>query len=283
VTGASTGIGLATALHFARAGDDVYAAVRNPGTAPELTAAIERDRLPVHVVTLDVDTDVSVDRGVREVLEKAGRVDVLVNNAGIGGGGPVEDVPVDWVKSLFETNYFGAIRMIRAVLPGMRERRSGAIVNVSSVFGRLSLAGHGHYAAAKWALEAISEALAQEVYRFGVRVVIVEPGAVVTPIFRKAQRFARPDSPYVDHVKRLLLVYGKIMPRASQPDDVARAIHEAVTAASPKLRYPVGDDAARLIAGRARLSDEAYVAGGRAMSDDEFLAELRARYGFDWS
>ena len=172
--------------------------------------------------------------------------------------------------------------MIRPVLPGMRERRSGAIVNVSSVFGRLSFAGHGHYAAAKWALEAISEALAQEVHRFGIRVAIVEPGAVMTPIFRKARRFAEPDSPYVDHVKRLLLVYSKIMPHASRPEDVAQSIHDAVRSATPRLRHPVGDDARRLIEGRVRMSDETYVATGRAMSDDEFLGELRARYGFDW-
>src|SRR5262249_26237011 len=145
VTGSSTGIGLATALHFGRLGDGVYAGVRNIATANDLTRAIEAETLPVHPITLDVDDQASVSRAVGEVIGRAGRIDVLVNNAGIGGGGPVEDVPVDWVKSLFETNYLGAIRMIQAVLPGMRERRSGAIVNVSSIAGRLAIAGHGHY------------------------------------------------------------------------------------------------------------------------------------------
>ena len=133
----------------------------------------------------DVDDAGSVQRGVAEVHGKAGRIDVLVNNAGIGGGGPIEDVPVDWVKTLFETNYFGVVRVTQAVLPGMRERRSGAIVNISSVAGRLAIAGHGHYSAVKHALEAMSEALAQEVQRFGIRVAIVEPGVVVTPIFAR--------------------------------------------------------------------------------------------------
>jgi NAD(P)-dependent dehydrogenase (short-subunit alcohol dehydrogenase family) len=265
VTGSSTGIGLATALHFGRLGDGVYAGVRNIATATELTGAIEAEKLPVHPVTLDVDDQASVTRGVGEVVARAGRIDVLVNNAGIGGGGPVEDVP-----------------MIQAVLPGMRERRSGAIVNVSSIAGRLAIAGHGHYSAVKHALEAISEALAQEVQAFGIRVAIVEPGVVVTPIFTKAKRFADPASPYAVHVHRLLLFYQMQMKTPSQPADVARVIHEAVTTKEPKLRYLVGDDAERLVAGRRKLTDEEYVATGRAMPDAEYLDLMRRRYGFEW-
>ena len=220
--------------------------------------------------------------GVAEVHDKAGRIDVLVNNAGIGGGGPIEDVPVDWVKTLFETNYFGVVRVIQAVLPGMRERRSGAIVNISSVAGRLAIAGHGHYSAVKHALEALSEALAQEVQRFGIRVAIVEPGVVVTPIFSKARRFADPASPYFDHVRRLLLLYQKQMPHAAQPADAARVIYEAATSLEPRLRWLVGEDARLLVAGRQRMSDEEYVARGRAMPDDQYLEEIRQRFGFTW-
>jgi len=282
ITGTSTGIGLATALHFGREGHDVWAGVRNPAAATDLWAAIDTERLPVRLVALDVDDAGSVQRGVAEVLDKAGRVDVLVNNAGIGGGGPIEDVPVDWVKTLFETNYFGVLRVTQAVLPGMRERRAGTIVNVSSVAGRLAVAGHGHYSAVKHALEAMSEALAQEVQRFGIRVAIVEPGVVVTPIFSKAKRWADPASPYFDHVRRLLLLYQKQMPHAAQPDDAARVIYEAATTSTPRLRWLVGEDANLLVAGRQRQSDEEYVAGGRAMSEEEFLDEARRRYGFTW-
>jgi len=282
VTGSSSGIGLATALHFGRLGDEVYAGVRNLSIATELAGAIEAEKLAIRPITLDVDDPVSVTRAVGEVLVRSGQVDVLVNNAGIGGGGPIEDVPVDWVKSLFETNYLGAIRMIQAILPGMRERRSGAIVNVSSIAGRLAIAGHGHYSAVKHALEAISEALAQEVHAFGIRVAIVEPGVVVTPIFTKARRFADPGSPYAVHVHRLLLFYQMQMKTPSQPADVARVIHEAVTAKEPRLRYLVGDDAERLVAGRQRLTDEEYVATGRLMPDAEYLDLMRQRYGFQW-
>jgi NAD(P)-dependent dehydrogenase (short-subunit alcohol dehydrogenase family) len=164
----------------------------------------------------------------------------------------------------------------------MRERRAGAIVNVSSVAGRLAVAGHGHYSAVKHALEAMSEVLAQEVQRFGIRVSIVEPGVVVTPIFSKAKRWADPASPYFDHVRRLLLLYQKQMPHAAQPADAAQVIYEAATTSSPRLRWLVGEDAKLLVAGRQRQTDEEYVAGGRAMSEEEFLNEARRRYGFTW-
>ena len=282
ITGCSSGIGLATARHFARLGDEVHAGVRHPSTAGELTAAIESDKLKIAPLTLDVDDDASVRRGVQEVIARSGRIDALVNNAGIGGGGPIEDVPIEFAKSMFETNYFGTIRMILAVLPGMRERRSGAIVNVSSIAGRLAIAGHGHNSAVKHALEAASEALAQEVLAFGIRVAVVEPGVVVTPIFSKARRFADPASPYRVHVHRLLLFYQMQMKMPSQPSDVAAVIYEAVTTREPKLRCLVGEDARRLTAGRQRLSDEEYVATGRPMADEEYLDLMRRRYGFVW-
>jgi len=164
----------------------------------------------------------------------------------------------------------------------MRERRSGAIVNVSSIAGRLAIAGHGHYSAVKHALEAISEALAQEVLEFGIRVAIVEPGVVVTPIFTKAKRFADPASPYAAHVHRLLLFYQMQMKTPSQPADVARVIHESVTTKTPKLRYLVGQDAEMLVAGRRKLTDEEYVETGRPMPDEEYLDLMRRRYGFSW-
>ena len=283
ITGTSTGIGLATALHFARKGHDIHAGVRNLGAAAELTQALAKEKLPIRPVTINVDKEASVKLGVGEVLKRSGHIDILVNNAGIGGGGPLEDVPVDWVKTLFETNYFGVIRMIRAVLPGMRERRSGTIVNVSSIAGRVAIAGHGHYSAVKHALEAASEALAQEVGGFGIRVAVVEPGVVITPIFTKAKRFADPSSPYFDHVRRLLLFYQKQMPKAAQPAEAAAVIYEAATTTSPRLRWLVGEDAKRMDEGRRRISDEDFISMARPMPDTEYVAQLQQRFGFDWS
>jgi NAD(P)-dependent dehydrogenase (short-subunit alcohol dehydrogenase family) len=282
VTGCSSGIGLATALHFARRGYDVFAGVRNVPTATDLAAAIEKDRLPAKVLALDVDDTASVKRSVDEVLAKAGAIDVLVNNAGMGGGGAIEEVPLDFAQAMFNTNYFGMIRMVQAALPSMRKRRSGAIVNVSSIAGRLAIAGHGTYSAVKHALEAASEALAQEVQGHGIRVAIVEPGVVVTPIFQKAKRFSDPAGPYAEHVRRLLLFYQAQMKMASQPEDAARVIYEAVTTTEPRLRWLVGEDARLLITGRTRLSDEEFIAGSRPMSDAEYIAEMKQRFGFEW-
>ena len=282
VTGSSSGIGLATALHFAGRGHEVYAGLRNPSSATELSEAIARDRLAIHPIMLDVDDAGSVQRAVSDVQARAGRIDVLVNNAGIGGGGPIEDVPIEFAKAMFETNYFGVIRMTQAVLPGMRARRSGAIVNISSIAGRLAIAGHGHYSAVKHALEAASEALAQEVYGFGIRVALIEPGVVVTPIFAKARRFADPSSPNAVHTHRLLLFYQMQMKTPSQPSDVAAVIYEAVTTSTPKLRHLVGEDARKLVAGRQRLTDEEYVATGEPMADEAYLDLMRTRYGFEW-
>jgi NAD(P)-dependent dehydrogenase (short-subunit alcohol dehydrogenase family) len=283
VTGTSTGIGLATAVHFARAGHDVHAGVRNADTAGELTAAIAKERLPIRIAALDVDDATSVQRGVREVLDRSGRIDVLVNNAGIGGGGPIEDVPVDFAKTLFETNYFGVIRMVQAALPAMRAQRSGTIVNISSIFGRVSIAGHAHYCAVKHALEAASEALAQEVQGFGIRVAIVEPGVVVTPIFTKAKRFVSPDSPYAEHVRRLLAFYRMQSRTASQPADAAAVIYEAATTDAPRLRWHVGEEARLLIEGRRRMSDEEFIAGARPMPEEEYIQQMARRFGFTWT
>jgi NAD(P)-dependent dehydrogenase (short-subunit alcohol dehydrogenase family) len=276
VTGSSSGIGLATALHFAHLGYDVFAGVRTVATSTDLAKAVAAEKLRVHPVALDVDDGDSVARAVSGI----DRVDVLVNNAGIGGGGPIADVPIDFARAMFETNYFGAIRMIQAVLPKMAAQRSGAIVNVSSVWGRVSIAGHAHYCAAKHALEAASEALAQEVFSLGIRVAIVEPGVVATPIFSKAKRHTTEGSPYAFHTRRLLLLY-QLVKTPSQPLDVAKAIHAAVTSETPKLRHVVGADAERVVTGRQRVSDEEYVATGREMSEDDFLALNRRRYGFD--
>ena len=215
-------------------------------------------------------------------MTEAGEVDVLVNNAGVGGGGPIEEVPLDFAKGMFETNYFGVLRMVQAVLPGMRQRRRGAIVNISSIGGRVAIAGHGHYCAVKHALEAASEALAQEVQGFGIRVAIVEPGVVVTPIFQKAKRFSDPAGPYAEHVRRLLLFYQLQMKVASQPVDAARVIFEAATTKTPRLRWLVGEDAKRLDAGRRHITDEEHIAGARPMDDAQYVEEMKRRFGFDW-
>ena len=185
VTGSSTGIGFATSEALARAGHDVIATMRSPDRAPALADLARRDSLPITVMRMDVDSDTSVSATIGEVLAARGRIDVLVNNAGLGHLGSVEETPLSTFRQVMETNYFGALRCIQAVVPGMRARKSGLIVNVTSVAGRLASPAQSSYCASKFALEALSESLAAEVKADGIRVAIVEPGVVATPIFGK--------------------------------------------------------------------------------------------------
>ena len=287
ITGSSTGIGLTTALHFARKGHQVFASLRNPESAPELTQVIADEKLPVTTIRLDVNDDASVQQGVAEVLQKAGHIDVLVNNAGVGGSGAVEAISVENAHQVFETNYFGAIRMIQAVLPGMRERKSGTIVMLSSIAGRVPFAGHGHYAASKHALEAISEILAQEVRAFNIRVAIIEPGVILTPIFSKGRRSPRSQTPnpiaehYADHTRRLLTFFQTQLKNPTMADVVAEAIEHAVTTDQPRLRYLVGDDARTILTGYQQITDEERVETGRPMTDEEYYDLMHKRLGVD--
>ena len=180
ITGTSTGIGLETALLFARRGYRVYAAARNPGASEGLQKGLANG-LSLTSVALDVNSDESVRQAVAEV----GPVDVLVNNAGIGDAAPVELMPMESIRALFETNFFGTVRMMQAMLPSFRERRAGAIVNIASVMGRVTLPNHGYYTATKFALTSLTETLAMEMRPLGVRVVSVEPGVILTPIWNK--------------------------------------------------------------------------------------------------
>ena len=202
VTGTSTGIGLATAAALGRAGHNVYATMRNPERAPELSQLAAAEKLRIKILTMDVDNDASVSRAVGEVLADVGRVDVLVNNAGVQGSGPIEETPLAEFRRVMETNYFGVLRCIQAVLPGMRKQRDGHIVNVSTIGGRIAGLSQGPYCGSKFALEAVSEILAGEVKAFDIRVAIIEPGVTETPIFAK-RRSVSTNSPYPQESRRM--------------------------------------------------------------------------------
>jgi NAD(P)-dependent dehydrogenase (short-subunit alcohol dehydrogenase family) len=276
VTGTSTGIGLATAATLARAGHTVYATMRNPKTAgEELRAIAEREHLPLRIAALDVDSDESTRTTFANILAEAGRIDVLVNNAGISGGGPTEETPMAVFRDVMETNYFGALRCIQAVVHGMRERRSGCIVNVTSVAGRLSLATHAAYSSSKFALEAASESLAQEVKAFGVRVAIVEPGVIATPIFGKVQ--PPPAGSNYPYGRRIYELFRVSLENPVSPDVVGEEIREIVESGSWKLRHPVGPDAEGFLAWRTSMSDEQWVEWG-ALSDEQWVEYVRQNF-----
>jgi NAD(P)-dependent dehydrogenase (short-subunit alcohol dehydrogenase family) len=279
ITGSNTGIGFATAIHLARANYRVSAGVRSPKKAEELQAAIDSG-LPIQMVQLDVDDDTSVTNAVEEARRKAGNIDVLVNNAGIGGGGPIELVPIEAAKQMFETNYFSAIRMIRAVLPQMRERRSGAIVNITSLTGRLASGGSGHYCASKFALEAASQILAVETLPYGIRVAIIEPGVIATPIFSKGQPPNLDGNPYVTPLRRMLKFFEAQLSEPTHTEAVAALVQEAIESDSPKLRYVVGKDAELLLKMRQQLSDEEWISSG-LISDEELFERMTKMVGIN--
>ncbi len=250
VTGATSGIGAACATELARAGHRVFGTGRRvvDGTrAGEGAGAFE-------LLRMDVDDDASVADGVGRVLAAAGRVDVVVNNAAFGIGGAIEDTSIAEAKALFETGFFGMLRVVRAVLPSMRARRSGCIVNVSSLAGRLALPYQGLYSAAKFAIEGASDALRMEVAPFGVRVVVVQPGDVATGFTasRREASGAGEGSVYRDAYRRVLAAVERDEHAGVPAADVARCIRGIVENPSPRTRYSVGLAGQRVA---ARLKD----------------------------
>jgi NAD(P)-dependent dehydrogenase (short-subunit alcohol dehydrogenase family) len=270
ITGTSKGIGLETALAFARAGHQVHATMRNPSQSPLLAETAAREKLPIIISIMDVDSDQSVSDAI-VAIQKSGPIDVLVNNAGVEGVGPVEEFPLAKFRAIMETNYFGALRCIQAVVPQMRQRRSGCIINISSVAGRICNPPLTSYCASKWALEALSEGLAGELKTFNVRVAIVEPGIIDTAM---AQRIGdpAPGSPY-GQTARFSVLFSKSLENPVPPSLVAEKILEVAQSESWQLRHPVGPDALGFLQWRTTMSDEDWIEMN-AGDDTTFFAKL---------
>jgi NAD(P)-dependent dehydrogenase (short-subunit alcohol dehydrogenase family) len=253
ITGCSSGFGRCAAIELARRRHEVVATARRSEALAELEVAQK--------LALDVDDDDSVDAAVT----RAGEVDALVNNAGWSANGPIEKVPLEAVRRMFETNFFGAARMIQALVPGMRARGRGVVVNVTSLAGRVAPPLAGFYAASKFALEGLSEALHYELSHFGIRVAIVEPGYVQTSFRDNATSHGVAEPPYDELQRRWrgsdeALVGG---PRPG-PEFVGVAIADAVEGRDTALRRPVGKDAELVTRARASMDDGAFEAAMRA-------------------
>jgi len=281
VTGANSGIGRATAIHLASHGYVVYGTVRSIDRATKAISMAEQAGVTIDWIELDIADDLSVKDGFTQILQDAGRVDVMVNNAGVGGNAVVEECPPALYQEVMNINLCGAVRCIQEVLPGMRQRNSGCIVNVSSVVGRFAALGQAPYVASKWALEAMSEALAQEIAPFGIRVAIVEPGITKSAIFAKNIDAPNSTGVYDAHYRRLFQFYAAGMAQSTQPTEVAEVILHAIQTASPQLRYPVSWGAVEMLSKRPNVSDADWVALGAIIEDSDYIAEFKRLFGVD--
>ena len=281
VTGANSGIGRATAIHLASIGHRVIGTVRATAKAEKLLRMADDAGVTVELAELDVADDDSVRGGFAEILERTGRVDHLVNSAGVGGNAVAEECPSELYLDVFNVNVCGSTRCAQAVLPQMRERGSGSIINITSVAGRIAALAQSPYVASKWALEGLSEGLAQELAPFGIRVVIVEPGVTKSAIFAKNIDAPNSSGAYDAHYRRMFQFYAAGMANATDPFEVGRVIEEAITTDEPKLRWPVSWAGVEMSALHDRISDEDWLELGMIEDDADYIERFRQIFGVD--
>ncbi len=280
ITGSNSGIGRSTAILLAAQGYEVYAAMRDLDKATKLLDGAAAANTQVKPIVLDVNDDASVRDAVASIETDHGPLDILINNAGIALNAAVEDVDIEAGKGVFETNFWGIIRCTQAVLPAMREQGSGHIVNISSVAGRIAAIGQVVYSASKWAVEAMSENLAQEVAPFGIRVSIIEPGVTRTAILPKNMGHPEPTA-YAAPYRRMLQFYARGIVANTPAEEVAEVIHGALEDPAPKLRYPCAWGGDELCEGRSRLDDADWVRLGTCKTDEEYYAAFETCFGLD--
>jgi len=256
VTGSSSGIGFETCLALARDGFHTFASMRDTKKAPPLQEAAEKENLNIEIIPLDVDKGDSIKSAVSKIISKVGRIDVLVNNAGYGLFGCVEDVPVDDFKKQFETNFFGIITIIQEIAPIMRKQGSGFIVNISSVAGRIGFPASPAYISSKFALEGLSECLRYELDQFGVKTIIIEPGVINTSFFSSMQ-VVKPKngSPYKDITDKVISGVKMMAEMGTAPVEVAKTVVKSINEKDPLPRYVVGTDAAMFLEAKKMKTD----------------------------
>jgi len=277
ITGTSKGIGLETAIAFGRAGYKVFATMRNPEAAIALKKTIKEESLPITISAMNVDSDESVAQCIYAIFQEHGIIDVLVNNAGIERHGSIEELTLADFKSVMETNYFGVLRCTKAVLPHMRNNRSGCIINIASVAGKIANTPLGAYAASKFALEAVSEALAQEVKPFNIRVAIVEPGIINTQM---ANDIKTNEASIYPQVRRFGGLFAASLKTPTQASLVANKILEIADSETWQLRHPVGPDAIPFLEWRASMTDEEWV-DWNAATDDDWYNAVESNFGLN--
>ena len=257
VTGCSSGIGLETAVALAREGHFTFATMRNLKKAETLEKIVKDENLPISILELDVDNKESMDNAIEKIIEQKGRIDTLVNNAGWGMWGTVEDVSIDEFKEQFETNFFSIVRMIQKIAPIMRKQKSGSIVNVSSVAGRIGFPVSPAYISSKFALEGLSECLRFELSPFGINVITIEPGVIKTNFFDSMKMAKRSDSNsvYNDITSKVISGVKMMAEMGTDPKEVANTILKSINDKNPLPRYIVGNDAMMFLEAKKMKTD----------------------------
>jgi NAD(P)-dependent dehydrogenase (short-subunit alcohol dehydrogenase family) len=269
VTGSSSGIGFETSVLLAKNGFTTYATMRNLDKSNKIIDLKQKEKLPLEVVKLNVTDDKSVKEAIEKISNEQETIDVLINNAGYGLVGPLEELSIQEFKEQFETNVFGVIRVIQEILPIMRKQRHGTIVNISSVAGRIGFPLTSAYVSSKFALEGLSESMAYEIEPFGIKVILIEPGVIKTnfdgnlKIGKKVSTTATTNnrnSPYADITEKRIAGFKPRFENGSPPIEVAKVILNVITSKNvpPESRYLVGNDAYKLIEIRKNKSDKEF-------------------------
>jgi NAD(P)-dependent dehydrogenase (short-subunit alcohol dehydrogenase family) len=260
VTGSSSGIGYETSLMLARNGFYTYASVRDINKSATLESVADTEKLPLKPIRLEVTDDNSVKNAIERVVSEKGRIDVLVNNAGYGLFGAFEDLSLDEIKSQFETNFFGVIRVTQHVIPIMRTQRNrgggGTIVNVGSINGRIPFPVLSAYSATKFAIEGLSESIVYELEPFGIKVISIEPGPIRSNFMKGSllpKRVLDPKSPYSELVQKFFDKTNSQHEDAISPEEVAKTILQAISIEKPEFRYVVGNYAVSLLEARNNM------------------------------
>ena len=260
VTGSSSGISYETSLLLARNQIKTYATMRNMSKSEGLIKIASDEHLQLNVAQLDVNDDLSVNKAIDRIVKDNDSIDVLVNNAGYDLFGPLEESSLEEIKQQFETNFFGVIRTTKAVIPTMRKQGKGAIINVSSVGGKVGLLPFlTAYHASKFAIEGFTESLRQELDDFNINIILIEPGYVSSGFLdnsKYAKGFDSNKSPYAKKVQQVFQGFESITAYSSHPSKVAQTILDVLNSPNPELRNPVGKDADSIFKTRAELSDK---------------------------
>jgi len=259
VTGGSRGIGFVTSTILASNGFLTYASMRNLDKEKEIRLVVDKEKIPLKTIQLDVTDSNSVHNAIKSIVEQSGRIDVLVNNAGYGLVGAFEELGIEEIKQQYETNLFGVIRVTQAVLPIMRKQKSGIIVNMSSGAGRFGYPNGSAYVSTKFALEGLTESVAYEVEPFGIKIVLVEPGFVRTNFSNVvAKKSQSTNSQYSKMTEKMAASIEQMKLKSSPPELVANVVLEVVTSKNPNLRYLAGKDVEKWMEQKKNMSDEQF-------------------------